>query len=78
MANEPRQYTPWEIAKLTLVCLDGMRTGPTAKLDRRIDRVQAKAVEREAIRDAARAQVKAEKEQAKFDAKVAKAKRRMR
>jgi hypothetical protein len=45
---EPRQYTAWEIAKLAALVAKGVKTGPTAKLDRQIEAVKAKAVAREA------------------------------
>ncbi|MFE6744169.1 hypothetical protein [Streptomyces sp. NPDC057686] len=75
---EPKQYTAWEITKLAALVAKGIKTGPTAKLDRQVEAVKAAAVERERVEEAARAQVKAEREKAAFDAKVEKAARRHR
>ncbi|MER6257801.1 hypothetical protein ABT224_41440 [Streptomyces sp. NPDC001584] len=75
---EPKQYTAWEITKLAALVAKGVKTGPTAKLDRQIEDVKAKAVERERVEDAARARVAAEREAVRFEAAVAKAARKHR
>nr|MDT0522079.1 hypothetical protein [Streptomyces sp. DSM 41633] len=74
---EPRQYTGWEKTQIALLIAESVKRGAGA-IDARLERVKARAVERERVEDAARAKVAADREKARFEAAVEKAARKYR